>query len=59
MKANGRDFVAHVLLLMEVDCDGESGRGLITKIDEYYNKAWWDGVGEDQYLVIKGASMKE
>lgn len=32
--------------------------GLITRIDEYYNKSWDDGVAADDYLIMKGPSMK-
>lgn len=53
VKGNGRDFVAHVCFVVEVDV--QNG---ITKIDEYYNKPWWDGVGEDEYLKMQGASLK-
>lgn len=24
----------------------------ITKIDEYYNKAWWDGVRAERYVKM-------
>lgn len=32
--------------------------GKFTRIDEYYNKHWEDGVRDQDYLVMKGASMK-
>jgi hypothetical protein len=33
-------------------------RGRITRIDEYYNKQWDDGIREEQYVVLKSASLK-
>lgn len=53
VKANGKDFVNHVCFVMEID----PVHG-ITRIDEYYNKAWWDGVSEDNYQKVTGASMQ-
>lgn len=35
-----------------------NGDGLVTRIDEYYNKAWDEGVQEDEYTVIRGSSLK-
>lgn len=29
-----------------------------TRIDEYYNKRWDDGIPEDQYTVLKGSGLK-
>ena len=54
VKANGKDFVCHVCMAVEVD---ESGK--ITKIDEYYNRIWEDGIPQMKYTVLQGASMKE
>lgn len=53
VKATGKDFKCHVCMIIQID---ESGR--LTRIDEYYNKHWEDGVPEQQYLVMSGASMK-
>lgn len=53
MKASGNDFVCHVCMVMKID---DSGR--IEKIDEYYNKRWDDGVAEEKYVTMKGASLK-
>lgn len=53
VKANGEDFVCHVCFVMDID--PENG---ITKIDEYYSKAWWDGISEREYLVM-GVSSNE
>lgn len=47
VKANGKDFECHVCFVMEID--SSSG---ITKIDEYYNKAWWDGVPAEKYAKM-------
>jgi hypothetical protein len=40
-------------MLIEIDQGG-----LVTRIDEYYNKKWDEGIREQQYAVIRGASMK-
>ncbi len=40
-------------MVIKVDEDG-----LITRIDEYYNKAWDEGVQENGYTVMKGLSLK-
>ncbi|OQU98131.1 SnoaL-like domain-containing protein [Cladophialophora immunda] len=53
VKASGKDFECHVCMLIEVD-DG----GLITRIDEYYNRNWDNGIREQQYALLKGASLR-
>ena len=53
VEASGKDFVCHVCMVMKIDAEG-----LVEKIDEYYNKRWDDGVGEEGYAVMKGASLK-
>jgi len=53
VKGTGRDFKAHVCMVLKIDNDG-----LITRIDEYYNKAWDEGVPESEYNVVRGASLK-
>ncbi|KAK5049098.1 hypothetical protein LTR84_005521 [Exophiala bonariae] len=53
VKATGKDFECHVLMVLQID-----GGGIITRIDEFYNKHWEDGIREQDYLVMKGASMK-
>jgi hypothetical protein len=30
----------------------------IERIDEYYNKRWDDGIREEEYTIMKAASMK-
>jgi hypothetical protein len=40
-------------MVIEID---EAGK--ISRIDEYYNKRWDDGVLESDYAVVKGASLK-
>lgn len=54
VKASGKDFRCHVLMLIEID-----DQGLITRIDEYYNKRWDDGIREREYTVLDGPSTKE
>ncbi len=53
VKASGKDFECHVCMIIAVD-DG----GRITRIDEYYNKKWDDGIREEKYFVLKGAGLK-
>lgn len=53
VKASGKDFKNHVCFVMKIDDIGKIGR-----IDEYYNKAWDEGVHETQYVTIKGGSLK-
>ena len=53
VKASGKDFKCHVAMLVEIN---ESG--VITRINEYYNRRWDDGVLEQEYSVIRGSSMK-
>ena len=53
VKGTGRDFKAHVCMILKIDNDG-----LITRIDEYYNKAWDQGVQEGEYRIVRGASLK-
>ncbi|KIW43863.1 uncharacterized protein PV06_04922 [Exophiala oligosperma] len=53
VKATGKQYVCHVCMIVEIDEDG-----LVTKIDEYYNRQWDDGVAQKDYVVIKGASLK-
>jgi ketosteroid isomerase-like protein len=53
VKATGKDFECHVGMLMEVN---EAGR--ITRINEYYNREWSDGIRQQQYTVMKGGSLK-
>jgi ketosteroid isomerase-like protein len=54
VKATGKDFVCHVCMVIELDDDGK-----ITRIDEYYNRRWDDGIEESEYAVMKGASTKK
>ena len=54
VKATGKDFVCHVCMLFKINGDNE-----ITRIDEYYNKQWDDGIDENQYHVMKGQSLQE
>lgn len=54
VKASGRVFECHVVMVMEID-EG----GLVTRIDEYYNRRWDEGVREGEYAVVKGGSLKE
>jgi len=54
VKASGKDFKCHVCMIIQID-----DLGKITRIDEYYNKQWDEGVREEEYLVLKGASLKE
>ncbi|RVX70668.1 hypothetical protein B0A52_05318 [Exophiala mesophila] len=53
IKATGKDYKCHVCMPIQVD-----EQGLITRIDEYYNKHWDDGIPEEDYLIMKGPSMK-
>jgi len=53
VKASGKDYVCHVCMIAEID---EQGR--ITKMDEYYNRRWDDGIQQEKYAVLKGASLK-
>ena len=53
VKGTGKNFKAHVCMVLKID-DG----GLITRIDEYYNRAWDEGVQESEYNVVRGASLK-
>ena len=53
VKANGREFVCHVCMVMKIDLEGR-----ITRIDEYYTKIWADGIPDTQYTVMKGPSLK-
>lgn len=53
VQASGKDFVCHVCMVLKIDEDA-----LIREIDEYYNKRWDEGVGEGEYGVMKGASLK-
>ena len=53
VKGTGKYFKNHVCMIVKVDEDG-----LITRIDEYYNKAWDEGVQEKEYTVMKGSSLK-
>jgi hypothetical protein len=41
-------------MVMEID-----EQGLITRIDEYYNRRWDDGVRETEYVVLTGPSLKD
>lgn len=54
VKASGKDFKCHVCMVMEIDEEGK-----ISRIDEYYTKRWDDGIGEEEYVVMKGESLKE
>lgn len=54
VKASGKHFRCHVCMVMEIDEQGK-----VKRIDEYYNKRWDDGVREEEYAVLKGASFKE
>jgi hypothetical protein len=53
VKASGRDYKNHLCLVMKIDDDGK-----IKRIDEYYNKAWDQGVKEEEYTIMKGGSLK-
>lgn len=53
VKASGKDFKCHIGFVVDID---ESGR--IKRIDEYYNKRWDDGIPEQDYVVMKGDSLK-
>lgn len=53
VKGTGKDFRAHVCMVLKID-----NSGLITRIDEYYNRAWGEGVQESEYKVVRGASLK-
>ncbi|KIW11628.1 hypothetical protein PV08_10930 [Exophiala spinifera] len=53
VKATGKDYVCHVCMVMEIDQDG-----LVTKVDEYYNRRWDDGVAQKDYVVMRGASIQ-
>ena len=53
VKGTGKDFKNHVCMVIKIN-----GDGLVTRIDEYYNKAWDEGVQEDEYTVIRGSSLK-
>lgn len=54
VRASASNFVCHVLMLLKVD--DESGQ--ILSIDEYYNKHWEDGIAEERYIEMVGASIK-
>jgi hypothetical protein len=41
-------------MVIEIDQHGQ-----ITRIDEYYNKKWDEGIGDEQYTVVSGASIAE
>ena len=41
-------------MIMQIDNSGS-----ITRIDEYYNKNWDEGILEEEYVVLKGARPKE
>lgn len=47
VKASGKDFVCHMCMVVAVDIDGK-----ITRIDEYYNKKWDDGIRENNYIIM-------
>lgn len=53
VKATGKNYVCHVCMLFKVNDNNE-----ITRIDEYYNKQWDDGIAESNYHVMKGSSLK-
>jgi len=53
VKASGKEFVCHVCFVMAIDEEGK-----ITRIDEYYNRRWDEGVAEEEYMVMRGASNK-
>lgn len=52
VKASGKDFRNHVCMILKIR------EGVITRIDEYYNKAWDEGVEEGEYVVMRGGSLK-
>lgn len=54
VKGTGKDFKCHTCFILKISQDG-----LITRIDEYYNKLWDDGIAEGGYTVVKGGSMRE
>jgi ketosteroid isomerase-like protein len=53
VKGTGKDFKNHVCFVIKINEDG-----LITRIDEYYNGAWDEGVQEGEYKVMRGSSLK-
>lgn len=53
VKASGKDFQCHVCMILKISQDG-----LIERIDEYYNRRWDDGVPENEYVPMRGSSMK-
>ena len=54
VKASGKDFVTHVCMPIQIN-----EQGLTTRIDEYYNKSWDDGIAAEEYLIMKVPSMKD
>ena len=48
VKGTGKNFKAHVCMVLKIDDDG-----LITRVDEYYNKRWDEGVVETEYKIMK------
>ena len=54
VKASGKEFVTHVCLILEIDAEGK-----VRRIDEYVRKDWDEGLGEEEYVVMRGASVKD
>ena len=52
-KAKGQEFTMHVCTVVEVNEEGKT-----TRVDDYYNKVWEDGIPQAEYVVMKGASIK-
>lgn len=53
VKASGQDFKCHVCMIVKISEDGK-----IQRIDEYYHRYWDEGVQEDEYVRMEGASLK-
>lgn len=54
VKATGKDFVCHVMFLLDINDQGK-----IMKIGEFYNKQWDDNRSEADYSIIRGASLRQ
>lgn len=53
VKGTGKDFEAHVCMVLRIDRTGK-----IERIDEYYNKLWDEGRNEESYVRMTGASIE-
>ena len=49
VKASGKRFENHICFVLNINEEG-----FITKIQEYYNKAWDNGVHMDKYTRMSG-----